>query len=32
VISTAELQAILDRYRKVSGFDRETLRTRPSFV
>ena len=32
VISTAELQAILDRYSKVSGFDRETLRTRPSFV
>jgi 2-polyprenyl-6-methoxyphenol hydroxylase-like FAD-dependent oxidoreductase len=32
VISTAELEGILDRYRKVSGFDRETLRTRPSFV
>jgi 2-polyprenyl-6-methoxyphenol hydroxylase-like FAD-dependent oxidoreductase len=32
VISTAELQAILDRYRKVSGFDRETLRRRPSYV
>ena len=32
VISTAELQAILDRYSKVSGFDRETLRKRPSFV
>ena len=32
VISTAELQAILDRYRTVAGFDRETLRSRPSFV
>ena len=32
VISTAELQAIFDRYKKVAGFDRETLRTRPSFV
>lgn len=32
VISTAELQAISDRYKKVAGFDRETLRTRPSFV
>jgi 2-polyprenyl-6-methoxyphenol hydroxylase-like FAD-dependent oxidoreductase len=32
VISTAELQAILDRYRKVAGFDRDTLRARPSFV
>ena len=32
VISPAELQAILDRYSKVAGFDRETLRTRPSFV
>jgi 2-polyprenyl-6-methoxyphenol hydroxylase-like FAD-dependent oxidoreductase len=32
IISTAELQAILDRYKQVSGFDRETLRTRPSFV
>lgn len=32
VISTAELQAISDRYKKVAGFDRETLKTRPSFV
>lgn len=32
LIPTAELEAILDRYRKVSGFDRETLRNRPSFV
>jgi hypothetical protein len=32
VISPAELQAILDRYSKVAGFDRETLRTRPSLV
>jgi 2-polyprenyl-6-methoxyphenol hydroxylase-like FAD-dependent oxidoreductase len=32
VISTAELQAISDRYKKVAGFDRETLRSRPSFV
>jgi 2-polyprenyl-6-methoxyphenol hydroxylase-like FAD-dependent oxidoreductase len=32
LISTAELEGILDSYRKVSGFDRETLRTRPSFV
>jgi 2-polyprenyl-6-methoxyphenol hydroxylase-like FAD-dependent oxidoreductase len=32
VISPAELQAILDRYSKVAGFDRETLRTRPSYV
>jgi 2-polyprenyl-6-methoxyphenol hydroxylase-like FAD-dependent oxidoreductase len=32
VISTAELQGILDRYKKVAGFDRETLRKRPSFV
>jgi 2-polyprenyl-6-methoxyphenol hydroxylase-like FAD-dependent oxidoreductase len=32
VISTAELQAMSDRYKKVAGFDRETLRTRPSFV
>jgi 2-polyprenyl-6-methoxyphenol hydroxylase-like FAD-dependent oxidoreductase len=32
IMPTAELAAILDRYRKVSGFDRETLRTRPSFV
>lgn len=32
VITTAELQAISDRYKKVAGFDRDTLRTRPSFV
>jgi 2-polyprenyl-6-methoxyphenol hydroxylase-like FAD-dependent oxidoreductase len=32
VISTAELQGISDRYKKVAGFDRETLRARPSFV
>lgn len=32
VISAAELQAISDRYKKVAGFDRESLKTRPSFV
>ena len=32
LIPMAELEAILERYKKVSGFDRETLRTRPSFV
>jgi hypothetical protein len=32
VMPTAELQGILDRYKKVAGFDRETLRNRPSFV
>jgi 2-polyprenyl-6-methoxyphenol hydroxylase-like FAD-dependent oxidoreductase len=32
VISPAELQAISDRYKKVAGFDRETLKSRPSFV
>ena len=32
VIAKAELEGILDRYKKVAGFDRETLRTRPSFV
>ena len=32
VISQAELQAIADRYKKVAGFDLETLRNRPSFV
>ncbi len=32
VISASELQAISDRYKKVAGFDRESLRTRPSFV
>lgn len=32
VIAPAELQAMSDRYKKVAGFDVETLRTRPSFV
>jgi 2-polyprenyl-6-methoxyphenol hydroxylase-like FAD-dependent oxidoreductase len=32
VMPTAELEGILERYKKVAGFDRETLRTRPSFV
>jgi 2-polyprenyl-6-methoxyphenol hydroxylase-like FAD-dependent oxidoreductase len=32
VISAAELQAISDRYKKVAGFDRETLKNRPSLV
>ena len=32
VISALELQAISDRYKKVAGFDREELKTRPSFV
>jgi 2-polyprenyl-6-methoxyphenol hydroxylase-like FAD-dependent oxidoreductase len=32
VISTAELAAISDRYKKVAGFDRETLKARPSFL
>jgi len=32
VMPTAELEAILERYKKVAGFDRETLRSRPSFV
>jgi hypothetical protein len=32
VISAEELQAISDRYKRIAGFDRETLRTRPSFV
>ncbi len=32
VISASELQAISDRYKKVAGFDREELKTRPSFV
>jgi 5-methylphenazine-1-carboxylate 1-monooxygenase len=32
VMPTVELQAILERYKKVAGFDRETLRARPSFV
>ncbi len=32
VIAPSELQAMSDRYKKVAGFDVETLRTRPSFV
>ena len=32
VIAPQELQAMSDRYKKVAGFDVETLRTRPSFV
>lgn len=32
VMPTAELEGILDRYKKVAGFDRETLKSRPSFV
>jgi len=32
VISTGELLAISERYKKIAGFDRETLRSRPSFV
>jgi len=32
VISAAELDAISERYKRIAGFDRETLRTRPSFV
>jgi 2-polyprenyl-6-methoxyphenol hydroxylase-like FAD-dependent oxidoreductase len=32
VISAAELQDMSDRYKKVAGFDRETLKTRASFV
>ena len=32
VISATELQAISDRYKKVAGFDRDSLRARPSFV
>jgi 2-polyprenyl-6-methoxyphenol hydroxylase-like FAD-dependent oxidoreductase len=32
VISTAELQDMSDGYKKVAGFDRDTLKTRPSFV
>jgi 2-polyprenyl-6-methoxyphenol hydroxylase-like FAD-dependent oxidoreductase len=32
VISTAELEAISERYKKVAGFDRESLKARPSFV
>jgi hypothetical protein len=32
VISVAELAEISERYKKVAGFDRETLKTRPSYV
>jgi 2-polyprenyl-6-methoxyphenol hydroxylase-like FAD-dependent oxidoreductase len=32
VMPTAELQGILERYKKVAGFDRETLRNRASYV
>ncbi|HTR83356.1 MAG TPA: flavin-dependent oxidoreductase [Reyranella sp.] len=32
VMPQNELQAILDHYKKVAGFDHETLRNRPSFV
>jgi 2-polyprenyl-6-methoxyphenol hydroxylase-like FAD-dependent oxidoreductase len=32
LIPTDELQGILDRYKKVAGFDIETLKSRPSFV
>ncbi len=32
VISTAELEAISERYKKVAGFDRDSLKARPSFV
>lgn len=32
VISTDELAEISERYKKVAGFDRETLRTRASFL
>jgi len=32
VISAAELETISERYKKVAGFDRETLKTRASFV
>ncbi len=32
VISISELETISDRYKKIAGFDRETFRTRPSFV
>ena len=32
VISATELQEMSDRYKRVAGFDRETLKTRPSFV
>jgi 5-methylphenazine-1-carboxylate 1-monooxygenase len=32
VISAGELEAISERYKKVAGFDRETLKARASFV
>ena len=32
VISQAELAAISDRYKKIAGFDRDSLRTRASFL
>jgi 2-polyprenyl-6-methoxyphenol hydroxylase-like FAD-dependent oxidoreductase len=32
VISSGELAEISERYKKVAGFDRETLKSRPSFV
>ena len=32
VMPTTELEGILDRYKKVAGFDIETLKSRPSFV
>ena len=32
VISAAELKAISDNYKKVAGFDIDTLKSRPSFV
>ncbi len=32
VISAAELEEISERYKQIAGFDKETLRTRPSFV
>ncbi len=32
IIPTVELQAILERYKKIAGFDVETLKSRPSFV
>jgi 2-polyprenyl-6-methoxyphenol hydroxylase-like FAD-dependent oxidoreductase len=32
VVSDEELQAVMARYKKVAGFDRETLKARPSLV
>jgi 2-polyprenyl-6-methoxyphenol hydroxylase-like FAD-dependent oxidoreductase len=32
VISRTELEAISERYKKVAGFDRDSLKARPSFV